>query len=151
MSYINLIYHIVFRTKYSTWAINVENEKLLYQYIWGYIKRRNCKLYQINGMPDHIHLLVGLHSTISIADFIQQLKNATHLFMERNKAYFPDFYSWAKGYCALTYAEKDKDMIIRYIKNQKQHHQFQSFEDEMKFLLKDSGITIDNNFFDRNI
>lgn len=151
MSYTNLIYHIIFRTKHNSWAINQENERLLYRYIWGYIKARNCKLYQINGMPDHLHLLIGLHSTISVADFVQQLKNATHLFLEQNKPLFPDFYAWAKGYCALTYAEKDKTMIRRYIQNQKIHHQAQIFSDEMKFLLQESGIEIDESFFDRNL
>lgn len=151
MSYTKLLYHIVFRTKSGEWAITEAHEEKLYRYIWGYVKEKQCILYRINGMPDHIHLFVGLHSTVSVADFVKEMKNATHLFLEQNKALFPNFYAWSKGYCALTYSEKDKDKIINYIKNQKEHHKKQQFTDEMKSLFADYGIEYHEQFFERNI
>ena len=69
MSYTRLFYHIIFRTKHGVHAINEENEQVLYRYIWGFVKEHSSILYRINGMPDHLHLFVELHQTISVAEF----------------------------------------------------------------------------------
>jgi hypothetical protein len=59
---------------------------------------------------------------------------------------FPKFESWAEGYCGLSYSSKDKEMIINYIKNQKEHHLAKSFEDELRTLLVEHGIEFDEKF-----
>ncbi|WGE80958.1 IS200/IS605 family transposase [Actinobacillus equuli subsp. haemolyticus] len=151
MSYTRAIYHIIFRTKFGVPAITETYENILYTFIWKFIEKRKSVLYRINGMPDHIHLLVDLHPKIAVADFVQQLKNATHLLLERHREEFPLFSAWAVGYCALTYSERDKLQILNYIKNQKFHHKTQNFLDEARLLLADSGIKIDEDFFERNI
>lgn len=151
MSYTRLLYHIVFRTKYGAPTITEAYEEMLYRYIWDYVKEQGAVLYRINGMPDHLHLFVELKSTLSVADFVKHLKNSTHLFLEQHRDYFPEFYAWAKGYCALSYSEREKAQIINYIKNQKAHHQTQNFADEIKFLLTDYGIEYDETYFDKNL
>ncbi|AUI66887.1 MULTISPECIES: IS200/IS605 family transposase [Glaesserella] len=151
MSYTRAIYHIIFRTKSGVPAITENYEEILYTFIWKFIKERKSVLYRINGMPDHIHLLVDLHPKIAVADFVQQLKNATHLLLERHKEEFPFFTAWAVGYCALTYSERDKIQIINYIKNQKTHHKTQNFLNEVKCLMIDNGIEINEKFFERDI
>ena len=60
-AYRQILYHIVFRTKGSEKTIRQEHRKDLYQYIRGIIKNKNCVLFQINGMEDHIHILSDLH------------------------------------------------------------------------------------------
>ncbi len=151
MSYTKAIYHIIFRTKSGVPAITEKYEKILYTFIWKFIKERKSVLYRVNGMPDHIHLLVDLHPTISVSAFVQQLKNATHLLVERHKEEFPLFTAWSVGYCALTYSERDKMQIINYIKNQKEHHKTQAFLDEVKVLMIESGIEINEKFFERDL
>ena len=135
MSYSKLFYHIVFRTLQSVPAINEVNEKTLYQYIWAFCQQQKCTLHRINGMPDHLHLLVEIHPSMAVADFVKQLKNASHKWLERHNSLFPDFYAWSKGYCALSYSERDIEKVINYIKNQKEHHKTQDFIQEMKELL----------------
>lgn len=151
MSYTKLLYHIVFRTKYGMPTITEKYEEMLYRYIWGYIKGQGAVLYRINGMSDHIHLFVELKSTMTVADFVKHLKNSTHLFLEQNQDYFPEFYAWSKGYCALSYSEREKDQIISYIKNQKEHHKTQNFVDEMKNLFTEYGIKYDEEYFNKNL
>ncbi|MGF7452773.1 IS200/IS605 family transposase [Pasteurella bettyae] len=151
MSYTRLLYHIVFRTKYGEPTIVEEHEAMLYRYICGYVQEQDAVLYRINGMPDHLHLFVELKATTNVADFVKHLKNSTHLFLERHRKYFPDFYAWSKDYCALTYSQREKDKIINYIKNQKAHHQSQNFVDEIKFLLMDYGIEYNEVYFERNL
>lgn len=137
MSYTKLYYHIVFRTLQSVPAINEQNEKALYQYIWAFCQQQKCTLHRINGMPDHLHLLVEIHPSMAVSDFVKQLKNASHKWLEQHSDWFPDFYAWSKGYCALTYSEHEKEKIVNYIKNQKEHHKSINFVDEMKALIVD--------------
>lgn len=100
MSYVQLLYHAVIRTKSSEPTLSLEHSDDLYRYIWGVMKAKNCVLYRINGMEDHIHILFSLHPTIALSDFMRDLK-----------------------------AETSK-MLIRYIKNQREHHNMVSFREE---------------------
>ncbi len=59
---------------------------------------------------------------------------------------FPDFEGWQGGYGAFTYNNRDKQMIINYVKNQKEHHKTESFLDEYKRLLTENGIEFDENY-----
>ena len=71
MSYVCTLYHIVLRTHRSEMDIVEEYEGELYAYMNGIINNFNGKLYRIGGMPDHIHLLVSLPSTLAIASFVK--------------------------------------------------------------------------------
>lgn len=147
MSYTNSIFHIVFRTKYGKPTIPNEHCEKLYRYIWGFSKNKKCFLYQINGMPDHLHLLVNLHPTIAVADFVKMLKNSTNYWLKENQVYFPEFESWARKYCALSYSVRDKDMIINYIKKQKEHHKSEETLSEMERLLTENEVEVDKNYW----
>ncbi|MDF1546251.1 MAG: transposase [Bacteroidales bacterium] len=83
---------------------------------------------------------------MALADYIRDLKTASSLWLKENGKY-PKFDGWAAGYAALTYSWKDKDIIINYIKNQQEHHKKESFEDELRRLLKEQGIEINDKFF----
>lgn len=147
MAYTNLLYHIVFRPKNSESVIPMENEEMLYRYIWGVVKHKNGVLYRIGGMPDHVHLLVQLPATVAIADFVRDLKTSTNVYLKENKDSFPKFDGWARSYCALTYSYNEKDTIINYIKNQKEHHKKVSFRDELLGMLRESGVEVDMKYF----
>ena len=121
MAFRQILYHIVFRTKFSRKTLNQENVQELYKYIWGVIKNKNCMLFRINGMEDHIHILSDLHPSISLADYIKDIKVASSKWAKQNRI-FPDFEGWAKKYAAFTYSYKEKQLLINYIKNQQQHH-----------------------------
>ncbi|MGC4129347.1 MAG: IS200/IS605 family transposase [Bergeyella sp.] len=150
MSYTKLLYHIIFRTKYSHPTIPNESSDKLYRYIWGFVKNHKSVLYRVNGMPDHIHIFVQLHPTIAVSDFVKKLKNATHKWLDDNKKDFPDFQAWAVKYCALTYSDRDKDMIVNYIKNQREHHKTESVIDEIRRLLSEHHIKIDEKYFNED-
>jgi len=146
MSYIQQLHHIVIRTHNSGWTINEENENEFYAYVIGICENYKVKLLRIGGMPDHIHLLVSLHSTLSLAKFVQELKIATSKWLKSNKA-FPDFDGWSKEYAVFSYAYRDKDLIVNYIKNQKIHHESESLTEEYKTLLIENGVEYDDKYF----
>lgn len=140
-----IYYHIIFSTKYRRPVLNEQYEEELYKYIWGIVKNKSCKLYRINGMPDHIHLFTDLHPSICLSDFVKDIKVASNLWMKQS-GLFPDFEEWQSGYGAFTYSKREKDKIINYIKNQKKHHQKENFEDEYKNILKSNGIDFDEKY-----
>lgn len=146
MSYTQLIYHLVIRTKYSRPVLPNEYSDELYRYIWGFIKNKKSFLYRINGMPDHLHILVGLHPTLSLSDFVKELKTSTNKWLKSNDR-FPDFEAWGEKYAAFTCFYPDKEIVIEYIKNQREHHRKEDFKTEYRRLIRENGIEIDEKYF----
>ena len=145
-SYRQILYHIIFRTKDSQKTLNLENSEELYKYIWGIIKGKNGVLYRINGMEDHIHILSDLHPSITLADYLRDMKTASSIWLKESGK-FPQFNGWADGYAAFTYSYSDKETVINYIKNQREHHKTITFEEELRKLLTEHGVEINENFF----
>jgi REP element-mobilizing transposase RayT len=143
-SYTQFYYHIVFGTKYHKPTIADVHCTVLYKYIWGIIHNKKCKLYRINGGVDHIHLLVDIPPKIAVADFVKELKVATSIWLKEQPE-FKHFQGWAEGYGAFTISQSDKDRVIDYIKNQKEHHKKTTFAEEYRALLKEYGIEFDEN------
>jgi len=144
-TYRQIFYHIVFGTKNRRPTIAPSAETALHKYIWGIIKNLNCKLYRINGMEDHIHIFSDLHPSISLSDYVKTIKVSSSIWMKHHGS-FPDFSGWQNGYGAFTYSIREKDMIINYIKRQKEHHQKESSYDEYKRLLQEYGIEFDEQY-----
>ena len=145
-SYRQILYHLIYRTKDSRKTLVQEHSRELYAYLLGFIKNKNCFLYRVNGMEDHLHILCDLHPMIALADFMRDMKTSYSIWLKQT-GNFPEFDGWADGYAALTYAWKDKDMIVNYIKNQQEHHKKETFEDELRSLLREHGIEVDERFF----
>lgn len=116
-SYRQIFYQIVFRTKSNKHALTEEHCDELYKYISGIIKNKNCTIYRINGVSDHIHIVCDLHPSVALADLIKDIKIASNIWM-KNSGKFPDFNGWSDGYGAFTYSIKEKDRLIEYVKNQ---------------------------------
>lgn len=96
-------------------------------------------------MEDHLHIFSDLHPSISLNDYVKDIKVASSIWM-KNHGMFPDFYGWQDGYGAFTYSSREKNMIIDYIKNQKEHHKKETFFDEYKRLLIENGISFDEKY-----
>ena len=145
-SYRQILYHLIFRTKNGRKTLDPRNSRELYAYLMGIIRNKNCFLYRINGMEDHLHILCDLHPVIALADYMRDIKTSSSIWIKESGEFY-EFQGWAGGYAALTYAWKDKDRIVNYIKNQQDHHKKESFEEELKRLLLEQGIVINEKFF----
>ena len=146
MAYTQTLYHIILRTKRSEPSLTQENISSLYRYIWGIIKNKKGKLYRINGIEDHIHILSDLHSGISLADFVKSIKVATSLWIKQSPD-FPNFQGWGEGYAAFTYSYQDKEKLINYIKNQQEHHRKENTQSEFMRIWKENGMEADMRYF----
>jgi REP element-mobilizing transposase RayT len=145
MSYRQIYYHIVFGTKERKPILRDTHCEELYKFIWGIIKNKGCKLYQINGSVDHLHLLSDLHPSISLANFIKDIKVASSIWLKQQE-HFSNFDGWAEGYAAFTISHSDRHNVIAYIKSQKEHHHTENFIDELRRLLKEFGIEYDEKY-----
>ncbi|MCK4531177.1 MAG: IS200/IS605 family transposase [Candidatus Marinimicrobia bacterium] len=117
-TYRQLLYHLVFEPYKREKVFLEKNQNRLFAYIRHIIENKNCKLYAINGIEDHIHLLVYIRPDITISDFIKDIKVATSMFIKQEKL-FPYFKKWATGYSIFTRPYESLDTIIKYIEDQK--------------------------------
>lgn len=145
MSHRQILYQIVFGTKNREATICEENCHELYKFIWGIIKNNKSVLYRINGIEDHIHILSDLHPTLSLADYVKKIKVGSSIWMKESGK-FPNFKGWQDSYGAFTYSIREKETIINYIKNQKEHHKIESFYDEYKRLLIENDVGFDEKY-----
>lgn len=144
-TYTQILYQIVFSTKYRAPVLVGENREQLFKYMWGILKNKNCHLYQINGVADHLHILTHLHPSIALSSLIKDIKLASNAFIKEENL-FPKFENWQEGYGAFTYSITEKERLIRYIKNQQSHHKEVPFRKEYRRLLEDNGIDFEERY-----
>ncbi len=117
----------------------------LYKYITGIVKNQGQKLISINGMPDHVHILIGLRPAMALADLVQEIKADSTNFVNKRRLVRGRF-SWQEGYGAFSYGHSQLDTIVRYIQNQEKHHLRRSFRDEYLTLLRKYDIAFDDKY-----
>ena len=140
-SYTQIIYHVVFSTKNRERALGKPRRDDLYRFIWGVLQKRQCHLYRIGGVEDHVHILTSLHPTIALSDLIKEIKTSSSSWIKGQQV-FPEFSHWQDGYGAFTHALSDKDRLIEYIRTQEEHHRHVTFREEYEKLLAEAGLSI---------
>jgi putative transposase len=145
-SYRQILYHLIFHTKWNCKTLIQGDSHELYAYIMGIIQNKHCHLYRINGVENHIHILSDLHPSIALADYMKDIKVASSIWIKQSGK-FPKFSGWAVGYSAFTHNWKDKEKIICYIRNQQIHHQTELFENELRRLMKENGVEVNEKYF----
>jgi putative transposase len=136
MSYANLLYHIVFGTKGRYPFITNELKPRLHEYLGGTVRGLGGIALEINGMNDHVHLLVKIKPTFSVADFLRELKT-------NSSKWAGGRFAWQRRYGAFTVSESQFEIVRNYIRNQQEHHKKFDFKHEFESLLKANNIEID--------
>lgn len=136
MSTFSQIYiQVVFAVKGRNSLISQSWEEELYKYITGIITNKGQKLIAVNGMPDHIHILIGMKPSCCLSDLVREIKKASNAFVNEKK--FSKFkFEWQEGYGAFSYSHSTLNNVIAYIQNQKEHHKKKSFREEYIDFLK---------------
>jgi len=144
-TFAQIYYHVVFSTKDRVPVLAADKREKLFRYTWGILKNKDCHLYRINGVEDHVHILTSLHPSVCLADLVKEAKVSTSTWIKEN-AMFPDFTHWQDGYGAFTVSHSDKDAVIEYIKGQEAHHKKVSFKDELRAFLIKHGVKFDEKY-----
>ena len=143
MSHTHLLYHVVYGTKKRLPLIAESWESELYKQMGRIVSGNHGVPIEINGMPDHVHLLVRIEPVISVSDFLCKLKASSSGWTRRTHE--PKF-RWQRRYAAFSVSESGSEAVRKYIRNQKQHHSKQSFEDEYKELLRLHHVPFNEKF-----
>lgn len=117
----------------------------LYKYMTGIIQNHDHKVLAINGMPDHIHVLIGMRPTQSISDLMQDVKGDSSKWINQ-KRFVKGKFSWQEGYGAFSYSKSHVDRVIDYIRNQEVHHSKKTFIEEYCEFLKKFEVDYDPKF-----
>lgn len=144
-TYTQILYHIVFSTKKRKPTLIKNNRANLFKDIWGILKNKKCRLYRVNGVEDHIHIITHIHPTINLSSLVKDIKLGSSDYIKKYTV-FPIFTGWQEGYAAFTYSIKEKDRLIEYVKNQEEHHKKITFKKELRELLIEHDLEFDEKY-----
>jgi len=139
--YIQFVFAVRGRQCFIKESFRDELEKVM----CGIITNQKCKTYAIYCNPDHTHIFVGMHPTISPSFLMEQVKGGSSKWLNE-KRHVPTKFSWQKGFGAFTYSKSHIDNVVKYVLNQPEHHKKQSFKDEYLLLLKKFEIEYDPKY-----
>ncbi|MEZ4690423.1 MAG: IS200/IS605 family transposase [Ignavibacteria bacterium] len=144
-TYTQIHLQLVFAVKYRMALIESSWKEDLYKYITGIIQTQKHKLLIINGMEDHLHILIGFRPHQSLSDLMQDIKGDSSKWINDRDLTKSNF-AWQGGYGAFSYSHSHLNRIINYIKNQEEHHKKTKFIDEYRNLLKAFEVEYDERY-----
>lgn len=143
-AYTQNFYHAVFSTKNRAGLITSELETRLYPFIGGIVRDLGCTLLAVNGVPDHVHLLVRYRANLSHSELLQRIKGRSSKWINET---FPQLrhFAWQEGYGGFTVSKSVVPEVEACIARQKEHHRRQDFKSEFLELLRRHGIDFDED------
>jgi REP element-mobilizing transposase RayT len=144
-SFVSSLYHCTFSTKERRKQITPDLEERLWPFLGGIARNHRMTAIAIGGVEDHVHLLLSLPSTLAIAKAIQLIKGESSKWAHDT---FPvhQAFAWQEGYGAFSIGISQKEVTVRYIQRQKEHHRTVTFQDEFLSFLKKHDIEYDPRF-----
>jgi REP element-mobilizing transposase RayT len=140
-----IVVHIVYGTKNREPFLSKNIRATLYAYTIGILNNQHCITLAINGVEDHVHILVIVSKNIAVAKMVEEIKRGTSRWLKTQGTTFNGF-SWQGGYGAFSVSESQIPKVIEYINNQEQHHQKLSYQEELRTLLKKQHIEFDEQY-----
>ena len=144
-TYTQIYIQVIFAVNGRQSLISPSFKETLFKYIGGTMRNADQKLIAINGMPDHVHILIGLKPNISLSDLVKDIKVASSRFVN-DKGWVRGRFSWQEGFGAFSYSQSHLSKVARYIENQERHHRRRSFKDEYLSMLKSFQVEHDERY-----
>ena len=138
------LFHCVFSTSERRKAIAPEIQERLWAYVGGIARENGMMAHAVGGTEDHVHVLLSIPKTVTIAGAMQKIKGGSSAWMHQDcglKAF-----AWQKGYGAFTIGVSQVDATVAYIAGQAEHHKKRNFQSEYLAILKQHGIEYDPRF-----
>jgi putative transposase len=141
----DILLHIVFSTKdRHPWILHDIEQELFY-YICGIARQLECPIIRINGVEDHIHILLHLGRTMTVSNLLLKLKSSSSRWIKTKGDRYRHF-SWQGGYGAFSVSRPSIVGVIEYISKQKEHHKNISFKEEFLEMLQRAQIVFDEKY-----
>ena len=145
MSYVSSYFHCVFSTVERRPVIPPSLRDRLWPFLGGIARNHEMKAIEIGGVQDHVHVLLSLPSTLSVAKAMQLIKGGSSKWVHET---FPEhrLFGWQVKYGAFSVSVSQLDRTIQYIKSQEEHHRKMTFKEEFLELLKKHRIEFDERY-----
>ncbi|RLD23672.1 MAG: IS200/IS605 family transposase [Bacteroidetes bacterium] len=144
-TYSQLYVQIVFTVQGKENLIHESIREKIEKYICGIISNNRSKPIAIYCNPDHVHVLIGIHPSISISDMARDIKSSSSKWINENK-WIKGKFRWQEGFGGFTYSKSQIDSVAKYILYQPEHHKTSSFKDEYLKLLQELDIKYDDRY-----
>ena len=146
-SFNSILIHCVWSTKNRECLFDLQLRERLWPYLGGIARENKMKAMAIGGAADHVHMLLSLPPTLSVAKAVQLLKGNSSKWIH---ATFPKLrsFEWQEGYGAFSIGVSGIDATVTYIRNQAEHHRTLSFREEFKAMLRKHGFDYDESMLD---
>ena len=144
-SHAAMLTHLIFSTKNRISILKPEIRSELFRYLAGIAKGEESLAHAIGGVEDHVHLLVTLPRTKSLACLVEKLKTGSSKWL-KTKADFLKEFSWQQGYAAFSVSHSQIKPVCQYIRNQEKHHRRMDFQDELRIVLKRHELKFDERY-----
>jgi putative transposase len=141
-SYSSLLGHAVFSTKERRNIIPTELLPRLHAYMGGVARRKGFTALGVGGIENHIHALLVIPHSMKPGDAVQAIKTNSSRWM---KEFVGDF-EWQRGYAIFSVSESNKEDVLSYVANQREHHRKMTFEEEFLELLKRHNVPYDPKY-----
>ena len=141
----NILLHVVFSTKNREPFLGSPSMlRETHQYVGGISRKLEAPSAVVGGVADHIHILTAFPRTLSVCDYVKEVKRVSSVWLGGSKGVRG--FSWQSGYGAFSVSESQRNKVIEYIQRQEQHHRAISFQDEYRSFLKRNNMTIDEKY-----
>ena len=137
--------HIVFSTKNREPMIAGDVAGRSRRDTSGFVRDQGAVSISINGMPDHVHLLIKSSKTVTDVNFMKELKGGSSSWINSNSI-IPEHFKWQAGYGWFSVSPKDTDQVVSYIQNQAEHHKKVTFQEEYRKFLESYKINYDEQY-----
>ncbi len=144
-TYTQIYIQVVFAVSGREGLITRDFKEELYKYITGMVRNKKQKLIAINGMPDHLHMLIGMKPDVALSELVGKVKASSSNFINDHR-WVRGRFSWQEGFGAFSYSHSQLSAVARYIENQEAHHAKRSFKQEYLGLLRKFDLAYEEKY-----
>ena len=138
-------HHVVFSTKKRQPFLSPKIRPAVWSYMHGIAKENGFEIVEINGVADHVHILVALPTTMRIAQAVQFIKGGSSYWIRRTYPFLNDF-RWQEGYGSFSIGQSQVERTVEYIRSQEERHRTRTFEEEYRSFVTAHGLTVDERY-----
>ena len=140
-SFTNVNLHVIFSTKDRQPYLQKPIRGRVFQYLAGIVRGVGCESIALDGHVDHVHLVFRLHPSMNVAALVRNLKSHSTDWIRETVPGLSSF-SWQEGYAAYSVSQSQLEAVVKYVRNQEEHHRFVTFQEEYdRFMQKHSECT----------
>jgi putative transposase len=138
MQYWRLLYHFTWSNKNRESLIRPDFEESLHNVIVAKAAQLGAQVHAVGGMDDHVHLAVSVPPRISLSEFVGQVKgNSSHFVNHVIKSDY--VFTWQGEYGVVSFGGRQLDDVVKYVKNQRKHHEEESLIAFMERIEPEDG------------